>query len=248
MLRANTTGVSNTATGEDALRSNTTGSFNTATGEDALQANTTGAENTAIGLGALAASTTGNGNTAIGFGAGEMLESGGDNIYLSNVGVEKESNTIRIGTEETQTDTFIAGISGATSVDGVPVLINKSGKLGTLMSSQRFKQHVQDMGEASNGLMRLRPVTFQYRSEYDDGTGLRQYGLVAEEVAEVFLDLVQYSDTGEPSAVRYHFVNALLLNEVQQQHRRIVHQQEKIADLNVRLARLEALVGPQARR
>ena len=97
------------------------------------------------------------------------------------------------------------------------------------------------MGEQSTDLMRLRPVTFQYRSEYDDGNGLQQYGLVAEEVAEVFPDLVQYEETGEPSAVRYHFVNAMLLNEVQRQHR-------QIATLTARLAKLEALVGTQTGR
>ena len=253
-LRANTTGANNIATGLEALVFNITGSTNVATGARALRANIIGSNNTAIGTSALFSNTTGNENTAVGFGAGVDHEAGDNNIYVKNPGLATESNTIRIGTL-THTDTFIAGISKATSASGVAVFVNNAGKLGTETSSRRFKQDVRDMGEASTGLMRLRPVTFQYRSEYDDGTGLQQYGLVAEEVAEVFPDLVQYSDTGEPSAVRYHFVNAMLLNEVQKQHRRIVHQQEEIeqqkkeiGDLSVRLARLETLMGPQARR
>ena len=184
-------------------------------------------------------SSSGDNNTAIGLGAGGMLTTGNDNIYVSNVGEVEESNTIRIGSGEIQTDTFIAGISGATSAGGVPVLVNGEGQLGTMTSSRRFKQDVRDMGEASSALARLRPVTFRYKSEYDDGTGLRQYGLVAEEVAEVYPELVQYSKTEEPLAVRYHLVNAMLLNEVQKQQRTIEQQQEAIADLTTRLARLE---------
>ena len=254
-LESNTTGDANTAIGKNALQNNTTGTFNTATGVLALFSNTTGGNNTATGIEALFSNTTGDRNTAIGFlalgsssgdnntaiglGAEGMLTTGNDNIYVSNVGEVEESNTIRIGSGKIQTDTLIAGISGATSAGGVPVLVNGEGQLGTTTSSRRFKQDVRDMGEASSALARLRPVTFRYKSEYDDGTGLRQYGLVAEEVAEVYPELVQYSKTEEPLAVRYHLVNAMLLNEVQKQQRTIEQRQEAIADLTTRLARLE---------
>jgi hypothetical protein len=75
------------------------------------------------------------------------------------------------------------------------------------------------MGEASADLMKLRPVTFYYKPAYDDGSHLRQYGLIAEEVAKLYPDLVQYDRDGLPLAVRYHAVNAMLLNEVQKQQR-----------------------------
>jgi hypothetical protein len=84
-------------------------------------------------------------------------------------------------------------------------------------------------------LLKLRPVSFYYRPELDE-PHLRQYSLVAEEVADIAPDLVAYDEDETPQTVRYHFVNAMLLNEVHKQ-RRHIH------DLEVRLARLEAALA-----
>jgi Chaperone of endosialidase len=76
--------------------------------------------------------------------------------------------------------------------------------------------------------MQLRPVTFHYQAAYDDGSRLLQYGLIAEELAKVYADLVQYDKAGQPQAVRYHFVNAMLLNEVQKQHAKIDKHRDRL--------------------
>ncbi len=99
----------------------------------------------------------------------------------------------------------------------------------------------RNWADASSSLMRLRPVTFRYKKEHADGLRPLQYGLIAEQVAEVYPDLVTHSAEGEVETVQYHKVNTLLLNEVQKQHRQIQEQQKLIADLMARLARLEAL-------
>ena len=145
-----------------------------------------------------------------------------------------ESNVIRIGRSATKT--FIKGIYGSTVSSDVAVYVNSYGKLGTLPSSGRFKEDIRDMGDATGGLMKLRPVTFYYKPEYTDGPRRLQYGLIAEEVAEIYPELVNYSEDNRPNTVYYQFVNAMLLNEVQKQHRRI-------EDLEERLAQLEALSG-----
>src|SRR5262249_13053662 len=180
-LLQNTEGESNTVAGSHALLNNTLGAFNTAVGTNALQHNTAGGSNTAIGASALAANT-GSRNIALGTSAGSIATSGDDNIYIGHLGVAAEAATIRIGDPAVQTDrTFIAGISGANSASGVAVFVNGNGRLGTTTSARRFKEDIRDMGEASAGLLRLHPVTFRYRPEYDDGAGLLQYGLIAEE-------------------------------------------------------------------
>ena len=74
---------------------NTSGQFNTASGVNALYGNTIGAR-----------------NIALGYSAGFSLTTGSNNIDIANLGVAAESNTIRIGTVGTQTNTYIAGISG----------------------------------------------------------------------------------------------------------------------------------------
>src|SRR5207247_7414458 len=96
------------------------GSDNTATGMAALSENTTGNVNTATGRFALGNNTTGTDNIAVGYQAGINLTTGSNNIDIGNVGVAGESTTIRIGTQGTQTKTFIAGIS-VTGVKGTAV-------------------------------------------------------------------------------------------------------------------------------
>jgi hypothetical protein len=252
-LGSNTTGLVNTAVGSGALPSNTTGDANSAFGVNAMDFNTSGSNNTAIGtlslfsvttgsnntaLGASALNnTTGSGNIGIGKTAGTNIGSGSNNIDIGNNAPGNESDTIRIG--NTQTKAFLAGVNGATSASGTAVYVNSSGQLGTVTSSRRFKEDVEDMGAASRDLMKLRPVTFHYKAPYDDGTHLLQYGLIAEEVAQVYPDLVQYDDKGKPFTVRYQALNTMLLNELQKQ-------QTQLAEQEARIQRLEALLTRQA--
>ena len=95
-----------------------------------------------------------------------------------------------------QTKTYISGIYGSTSSSGIPVYINSNGQLGTQTSSVRFKEQVRDMGDSTSALMKLRPVTFLYKPEYADGERTLQYGLIAEEVAKVYPELVAYDISG----------------------------------------------------
>jgi hypothetical protein len=211
-LQSNTTGSYNTGDGSTALFENTTGILNTATGINALFYNQTGSYNTAAGGGALL-NNTGSNNIALGYKAGNNLTAGGNNIDIGNLGVAAESRTIRIGAPGTQTATYIAGISGA-AVTGGDVVVNSSGRLGVVASSARFKRDIRDMGALSDRLMKLRPVTFRYR---DDPHGIRQYGLIAEEVERVYPELVTYGADGKVETVRYSMLTSMLLNELQKQ-------------------------------
>src|SRR5438552_3971459 len=246
-LFSNTTGYDNTANGVDALHNNTTGSYNTATGNFALFSNTTGSNNTANGFGALTSSTignnntadgvnallnntTGSNNTALGFGAGTDLLNGNNNIEIGYAGTASDSNTIRIGTTGTQTNAYLAGISGATGAEGVGVIVDSSGHLGTVVSSERFKDTIKPMDKASEAILALKPVTFRYKHELDPN-GIPQFGLVAEEVEKIDPDLVARDEHGKPYTVRYEAVNAMLLNEFLKEHRKVEEQQAAITEL-----------------
>jgi endosialidase-like protein len=240
-LGGNTEGNFNTATGDDALANNNTGAFNTASGFVALLKNNGGSGNTAIGVSALFNNTIGFENIAVGHAAGVNLTTGDSNIDIGNPGVAGDSETIRIGAAGTHTQAFLAGVRGVTTGvnDAVAVMIDSAGQLGTLSSSRRFKRNIEDMGDASQGLTKLRPVTFRYSASLDPA-GPPQYGLIAEEVAEVFPDLVVFDSGGQPETVRYHFLVPMLLNEVQKDRK-------TIADLTARLERLEALMAESTR-
>jgi hypothetical protein len=229
-LRLNQTGSSNTASGFQALFSNTTGSentafgfsallnntgdVNTAFGSLALSHNTIGQYNTAIGRGALSDNVQGGGNIAIGYGAGQDIR-GNDNIDIGSPGSNTDTGVIRIGGIN-NVETHISGIWGRTTSGGaLPVVVDSFNQLGTVSSSRRYKEDITDMSEASADLMRLHPVTFRYKKPYADGSKPIDYGLIAEEVAEVYPDLVVLGADGKIESVQYQKLTPMLLNEVQ---------------------------------
>jgi hypothetical protein len=241
-LEENTSGADNTATGVRAMMFST-GNDNTATGVDALENNTSGGSNTAIGGVALGANTTGGNNIAVGFDAGDNLTTGDNNIDIFDAGVAGESNTIRIGTQGTQTATFIAGIFGGPKIKkGCDVIASNSGLLGCAKSSARYKRDIHDMGDASDKLMKLRPVIFQYK---DDSDRIRQYGLIAEEVQKVYPELVIEGDDGRPETVEYQVLPAMLLNEVQKERRDNERKTAQIAALTAQIAKMKVSMRQQ---
>ena len=140
-----------------------------------------------------------------------------------------------LGKVGTQTMTFIAGVRGITTAnfDAIPVVIDSTGQLGTVSSSRRFKEDIHDMADASRRLLGLRPVTFRYTQAYINGAKPIQYGLIAEEVADVFPELAVRGADGQVETVHYETLNVLLLNELQRQVR-LNEQQEHVNDAQQR--------------
>jgi hypothetical protein len=238
--------------GDGALQNNTTGNSNTALGSTALFNNTIGGGNIALGVSALANNTAGSDNIAIGTGAGSNPTAPSDSIFIGNFGSAGDVATIKIGTNDTQTKAFIAGIEGRPTgvADAIAVLIDSNGQLGTVNSSRRYKEDIQPMGDVSAALLKLRPVTFRYKKPYADGGKPIQYGLIAEEVAEVLPDLAVFNKEGQPETVKYHLLPAFLLAEVQrqetvaQQQRKIIASQaEHVAVLRRDVDNLKALLA-----
>src|SRR5438132_10754591 len=107
-------------------------------------------------------------------------------------------------------------------------MIDSTGKLGTVVSSARFKDEIKPMDKASEVILALEPVTFRYKPELDPN-GIPQFGLVAEEVEKVNPDLVVRDEDGKINTVRYEAVNAMLLNEFLKAHRKLEEQEATIA-------------------
>ena len=215
----------NTATGAGALFNTFIGGNNTANGAFALFNNLQGGDNTAIGIGALSNNTTGSNNVALGSGAGASATTGSNNVYVGAgmQGVAGESDAC-----------YVKSIFGQPSATGIPVLINSNNKLGTTMSSKRFKKEIRPMDKASESLLALKPVTFRYKEEIDP-TGTTQFGLVAEQVEKVHPDLVVRDAERKPYSVRYDQVNAMLLNECLKAHSKMEEQEATIDHLKQEL-------------
>jgi hypothetical protein len=243
----------NTAIGERSMTNNLSGNNNVAVGVNSMLSNTEGTQNHALGVGALYSNTTGNRNIALGYYAGSNLGydpagyplGGSDNIHIGSFGVDGDNGVIRIGTPGTHLNTFVSGIYN-NPVPGYPVYVDASGRLGSAgaVSSRLSKEDIEDVGDISARLHDLRAVSFRRKGSAE---GRTQFGLIAEEVAEVFPDLVVFDDEGRPQAVRYHLLSSLLLNEVQEQRRSNQEQAMEIQRMRARLERLEA-AEPRYRR
>jgi uncharacterized coiled-coil protein SlyX len=151
---------------------------------------------------------------------------------------------IRIGDATLQNQTYIAGISGVTIGNGVAVMINSDGQLGTLTSSARFKEAINPMDKASEAILALKPVTFRYKHDLDPA-GIPQFGLVAEEVEKVNPDLVARDEQGKPYTVRYEAVNAMLLNEFLKEHRKVEEQDQRIQKQQATITELKCAATKQ---
>jgi uncharacterized coiled-coil protein SlyX len=229
-LFSNETGFNNTAIGANALYSNTTGNRNVADGYNALFSNEAGNFNTAIGFRALY-QNTGSNNIGLGFNAGGNLINGNGNVCIGyNVlGVAGESNITRISN-------IYASVASARAV-----YINSDSKIGTLVSSRRFKEEIKPMDTASEAILALKPVSFNYKKEIEPNRAI-MFGLIAEDVEKVDPGLVTRNDKGQPETVRYEAVNAMLLNEFLKQHRTVEEQDRTLEEQDRTIAQQETKI------
>ncbi len=229
--------ANNTAVGYSALANNSNGNNNTAVGTYALSggAVSTGYYNVGVGVGAGTQITSGNSNTLIGCIAGTNLDSGNNNTMIGyNTGgsVTTGNNVIVIGAglpgSNTANSTYIAGISGATASGGVEVYCNTSSQLGTVNSSRRYKENIKDLGNFSDNIYKLRPVQFNYISDQEKWF---EAGLIAEEVEDVYPEIIVYNKDGEVETIRYKQVYMMMLNEQQKDHARIATLEDQCSAL-----------------
>jgi hypothetical protein len=136
-------------------------------------------------------------------------------------------------------------LAGQRFQQGLPVIVDTTGHLGTTTSSARYKDDIKPRDKASEAILALQPVTFRYKKELDPAA-IPQFGPVAEEVAKVDLNLVARDDQGKPYTVRYEAVNAMLLNEFLKEHKRNEKQEATIAELKSQVQVLTATLKEQA--
>jgi uncharacterized coiled-coil protein SlyX len=246
-LLNNTTGSDNNAVGAFALANNTSGFFNNAHGREALFNSLDGSENNAFGDLAMENNTSGSSNTAIG---DDALRNNVDGSFNVAVGDEagtglgaSVNNCIAIGAPgdgpfATLDNTcFIGSIFGEPVSDPgsqVPVYVDQFNNVGVFnTSSRKLKHDIQPMDKSSETLYQFKPVTFKYNSDWK---GTTQYGLIAEEVAEVDPQLVVHGRDGAIMAVHYEQINNMLLNEFLKEHKKVEAQQATIAELKSTVA------------
>ena len=189
---------------------------------------------------ALANNTTGGNNIALGSNARSQFSTGNDNIHIGHIGFGQR---LRDHTHR-----------GTGNIRRRPLLLASCGATGSRRrnSSRRCRRpprhdslvtalqgRYQANGQRSEAILAFKPVTFQYRS---DNKGTPQFGLIAEDVADVNPDLVVCDEKGEIYTVRYDAVNAMLLNEFLKEHRRVQEQTQRIQEQETTIAELKKQV------
>ena len=250
----NDSGSDNNAFGTNALFSNVEGAFNNAHGRNALAANT-GSENNAFGDLAMENNTSGNSNTAIGDDALRNVVDGSFNVAVgdeagSGLG-PSVNNCIAIGALVLVLllSSITPASSAISSVNQLAIPALKQQylwiNLTWLASSThpgRYKHDIQPMDKASETLYRLKPVTFKFNSDWK---GTTQYGLIAEEVAEVDPQLVSRKD-GDIVTVHYEQINNMLLNEFLKEHKKVQALEATVAQQQKGMEVLTAQLEKQA--
>lgn len=230
------TGSANAGIGNNCFAAVGAASDNASCGASTLRSLTTGSSNCAMGSGCFQNLLTGNFNIGIGLVAGQAYNAAeSSNIVINpyTTASAGESNVLRIGAG-TGTGTcqinkaIVSGIYGITTASATTstVLVSDGNQLGTIASSARFKKDINDMGDVSEKIMKMRPVTFHYKAHKDN---VLQYGLIAEEVMEIMPEIVNLDDEGKPFTVRYHDLPCMMLNEMQKMMRRIEELESKLA-------------------
>ena len=261
-LQSNTGGARNTAVGAGAMESADGGDDNTAIGELAGNALAGGSGNIIIGSGV--AGTAGENNSVR---VGTNLPSGGVAVInasalanLASVGPGLSSQgmsvltllgfgTVSIGnglqTTNGASTCLIGGIYNQNPTAGShAVVVGPDNKLSdATLSSRRFKRDIAPIDKLSEGILALKPVTFHWKN---DKTNEPEFGLVAEEVAEVNLDWITRNPQGEVTGVRYDTIPVLLLNEFLKEHKKVEEQQASISQLKSEMQTMVAQLKEQA--
>ena len=226
---SNTSGKNNTFIGAAAGSANTSGNSNTFVGLQSGEGSTTGDQNAFFGNNSGNTNTTGNLNTYIGFNAKGSAGINNATAIGANAFVNL-SNQIMLGT-----DTNIVLVPGGLSINtlristlapngNTAVCRNALNDLATCSSSIRYKTNIADFNSGLSLINRLRPVTFNWKSD-----GTKDLGLIAEEVAEAGELLVIRNEKGEVEGVKYDRVGVVLVNAVKEQQAQIESLKQQIA-------------------
>jgi hypothetical protein len=262
-LRDNTSGARNTAVGAGALESMLGGNDNTTVGELA-GGSYSGTESNNICIGSGTGGTAGesnairigNGSTSGGISLvntsnlanaitiGGSMSTGGINM-LTLLGFGTVSIANGLQTTNGASTCFVGGIFNQTPVAGShTVVVGPNNQLAdATLSSRRFKKDIASIDKLSEGILALRPVTFHWKN---DNTNEPEFGLVAEEVAEVNLDWITRNPQGEVTGVRYETIPVLLLNEFLKEHKKVEEQQASISQLKSEMQTMVAQLKEQA--
>lgn len=205
-MATNDTGISNVAVGDGAMNLADTGNYNTSVGGYSLMYHHSGDSNTAIGWRALGRCQSGEGNVALGSFAGYNWI--GDNrLFIDN----SDTDSPLIGGDFTLNRVYVNGVLAHSS-------------------DIRLKKEISTLEDSLDKVLKLRGVDFTWKE-----SGKKDIGLIAQEVEEVFPELVTIDDSTSENykSIEYSNLVAPLIEAVKEQQVEIETMQKQIDELNL---------------
>lgn len=215
------------------------GSHNSFFGQASGEGNLNGSNNTFVGFRAGHANFVGDNNTTIG---SEADVGSGDLSFATAIGagsVATISNSIFLGRSGGQDTVRIPGplTLGTLGVGMTNLCFGSFGIVGTCSSSARYKSNITTFGSGLDLIRRLRPVSFNWKEG-----GMRDIGLIAEEVNRIEPLLITTNSIGQIEGVKYDRVSVVLINAIQEQQAEIESQRKEIGDLRLKVGALMKIV------
>lgn len=177
-------------------------------------------------------------------GSGNLSwSSGGSPTGAVLIGGNTVTSTMQIGTATASAHDLELITNGASRLvipsDGVygqlvdsgsalTILMDNTYKIGTNVSSRRFKTGIEDIGEDHDRFMQLRPVKYQLRSNVPHKP---LYGFIAEELVDIYPELVVLDDEGHPLGVKEYLFAGILVNEIQRLAREVSDLRRQLDEL-----------------
>ena len=233
-LPNNTVGNYNTASGYQSLQSNTEGDNNTASGTSSLYSNLTGYRNTAFGENSLYSNTTGSKNTGLGYDAQASSATATNQTIIGFEATGQADNSVVLGNDDV-TAVYMAEDRGAKIYAGEGDFSGDIVTAGnvTVSSDIRLKKDIVNLPSTLDNIKSLRPVSYSKKSSLSsEEYGSTEIGLIAQELQEVYPNMVSEDDSKDPLlSVSYMELIPVLIKAVQEQQIMIEKQQMEIEGL-----------------
>ena len=199
----NLTGAGNVFLGDMAGYNNSEGEDNIFIGNTAGAINKTGSGNVIIGREAGAGTVygmtgAGSGNVFIGTGAGKYCADGNANVFIGNNAGEAETGSNLFIVDNSSTSTPLVYGNFLSNFFRINGNIEATGTIVSL-SDITLKKNISLLEDVIPKIKLMRGVSFDWDDETSLGSllpGSRQIGFIAQEVEEVYPELVSTNDKG----------------------------------------------------
>jgi len=119
--------------------------------------------------------------------------------------------------------------------------INASSGSYFALSDKRHKKNIQPLGIVLPNINKLTPSSYKFKNQAEDSE--RSIGIMAQELAKYFPEVVTYNAQADIYHVDYGSLAAVAIKAIQEQEHQILNQQEQLMRQQEQIDRLERIAS-----